>query len=382
MNVLILSDYFAPGFRGGGCLRAVLHLVEHLKSDFQLRVITRNHDLGVGASYSVEEMEATRAELGCEITYLPGGWRGCWELLVSVRTFKPDVVYLNSCFSPRMTLLPLVLRAWLPGRILLAPRGELFPSALASKGAKKKGFLALARGLGLYRNLHWHATCQAEADAVREQRFGRSVVHVVPDLPGTGAGWGESLLKKVPGHLRVLFLARLHPMKGLNRLLELLPSITGEIDLRIVGPEVDPDHVTRCRACAVAFPARIKVSWDGAISHEEVLAAYGQAHIYVLPTESENHGYTIQEALLAGCPVLTSTGTPWGTIESEGAGWTLPLDAVDRWREILQRVADQDEPEHLELRRAARRHGQRSIEMKEAVIATREMVRVVSGGPN
>lgn len=380
MNVMILSDYFAPGFRGGGCLRAVLHLVEHLKSDFQLRIITRNHDLGVGASYSVEEMEATRVELDCEIAYLPSGWRGCGELLVSVRAFKPDVVYLNSCFSPRMTLLPLALRAWLPGRILLAPRGELLPSALASKGIKKKGFLALARGLGLYRNLHWHATCQAEADAIREQRLGRGVVHVVPDLPATGSGCGVSPLKKVPGRLRVLFLARLHPMKGLHRLLDLLPSITGGIDLRIVGPEVDSDYVARCRARAEGLPARIQVSWDGALSHGEAMAAYGQADLYVLPTESENHGYTIQEALLAGCPVLTSTGTPWTSLESEGAGWTVPLEAVNLWRETLQRVADQDEPEHMGLRRAARRHGQQSLEAEAAVAATREMLRAVSGG--
>lgn len=378
LKILILSDFFAPGYRGGGVLRAVLHLVEHLKSDFQLRVLTRDHDLGVESPYSVDAMAATQVRLGCEISYLPSGSKSILEVVRVVRAFNPDVLYLNSCFSPLMTLLPLLLRAWLPGRILLAPRGELFPSALATKGLKKKAFLGLARCLGLYRGIHWHATCAAESGSIWEQRFGCAVVHVIPDLPGTQAGELLSPLVKVAGDLHILFLARLHPMKGLHRLLRLLPSIRGQVDLTIVGPEVDPHYLARCRELSEQFPGRITVSWEGALSHEEAIAAYGRAHLYVLPTESENHGYTIQESLLAGCPVLTSTGTPWGNLESEGAGWTLPLDARERWCEILQRVADQDEPEHLELRRAARQHGLKSIDAKAAVLATGEMVRAVA----
>ena len=55
---------------------------------------------------------------------------------------RVDLVYLNSVFSPLFTMLPLLSQRLrlIPCRpILLAPRGELAPGALAIKPLKKGG---------------------------------------------------------------------------------------------------------------------------------------------------------------------------------------------------------------------------------------------------
>jgi glycosyltransferase involved in cell wall biosynthesis len=340
--------------------------------------MTRDRDLGLGVPYSEQEMARTRGELGCEINYLAPGWKGGQQLIKTLMAFRPDVVYLNSCFSPLMTQLPLLFESRLSTRFLLAPRGELLSSALASKSFKKAGFLALARWAHWYRGVQWHATCDAEADSIREQGLGDARVYVVSDLPQRQPNGQGPILGKSPGSLNLLYLARLHPMKGLHRLLDLLPSLTGRVHLRVVGPEVDIDYAARCRRSINQLPENINVIWEGPLPHEASLATYGEAHLYILPTESENHGYTIQESLMAGCPVLTSTGTPWNRLEADGAGWTLPLESTDRWKMVLQHMVDQDDPEHQILRRAALRHGQQSTEAEAVLQATRAMFHAVA----
>ena len=52
---------------------------------------------------------------------------------------------------------------------------------------------------------------------------------------------------------------------------------------------------------------------------------YQQASVFVLPTFSENFGIVIAEALAAGVPVITTTGTPWRELPEKGCGWRVDI---------------------------------------------------------
>ena len=54
------------------------------------------------------------------------------------------------------------------------------------------------------------------------------------------------------------------------------------------------------------------------------------AELFVLPTDWENFGIVVGEALAAGAAVLTTRDTPWDWLEAESAGWWVEptLDAV------------------------------------------------------
>ena len=45
-TILILVEWFSPGYRAGGPIRSVVNLVEGLKDHFDFKVITTNRDLG------------------------------------------------------------------------------------------------------------------------------------------------------------------------------------------------------------------------------------------------------------------------------------------------------------------------------------------------
>ena len=52
---------------------------------------------------------------------------------------------------------------------------------------------------------------------------------------------------------------------------------------------------------------------------------YVESSIFVLPTYSENFGMVIAEALACGVPVITTTGTPWYSLEETHSGWWIEL---------------------------------------------------------
>ncbi len=59
-------------------------------------------------------------------------------------------------------------------------------------------------------------------------------------------------------------------------------------------------------------------------------------HILALPTQGENFGHAIFEALSEGKPVLISDQTPWRNLRPQNAGWDLDLHQPQLFSQALQ----------------------------------------------
>jgi len=131
MNKIVLAcvDYYLPGYKAGGPIRTLANMVEQLGDKFAFRVITRDRDFQDREPYpNIQPCQWN--QLGkAEVFYLS-------PEKVTLRTFQSilseteyDILYLNSFFSPRFTISPLLLQRlkFISNRpIVLAPRGE-FP---------------------------------------------------------------------------------------------------------------------------------------------------------------------------------------------------------------------------------------------------------------
>jgi glycosyltransferase involved in cell wall biosynthesis len=60
------------------------------------------------------------------------------------------------------------------------------------------------------------------------------------------------------------------------------------------------------------------------------------ASVFVLPSYSENFGNVIAEALASGCPVMTTTGTPWNEIERYDCGKYIVPDQIPLTEALYQ----------------------------------------------
>jgi len=247
-------------------------------------------------------------------------------------------------------------------------------------------YLILGRPAGLFRNLRWQASTEAERTdilgalgewqnvtvsqniTIAPDIFDHPVDHAVPTNE-----------PKQSGAARFVFLSRVSPMKNLRVAIELVGTLSGGVSLDIFGPVDDQRYYRECQAAAAGVRPNVKVTWHGNVSPAEVITVIGGFDFFILPTLGENFGHVILEALSAGCPVLLSDRTPWQSLEADGAGWILPLEQQRRWIEVLQRCVGMDDASHhvmrLHARAAARGYAQRESAIQQNIALFEEALR-------
>lgn len=366
VRVLTLLDYYLPGYKAGGPPRTVQHMVERLGGDLDFTIVTRDRDADGSAPYPETAPSSHRRAGAARVRYLRAAELAPDVLRRVIAGTPHDVLYLNSVFSPRLTFAPLWLRrlGLIPRvPVVVAPRGELQPGALAARGwnagvpdavatrvpgprtAKKLAYISAARASGITDGVTWQVSSDAEADDVR-RHFGAAVrVRVAPDVTSAVSADEPRTVGKTAGELRVAFVSRISAKKNLRGAVELLAGVRGRVTLDIYGPVEDAAYWRTCTRAIAALPANISVHYHGPLPHAAVGPVWRAHHLFLFPTHGENFGHAILEALSAGCPVAVSDCTPWRGLTTAGVGWDLPLRAPDAFRAAVQRCVDMDTAE-------------------------------------
>jgi glycosyltransferase involved in cell wall biosynthesis len=360
MHVLIFADWYLPGFKAGGPIRSIANMVEALGDDFHFKVITRDRDWLQATPYP-ETVPGIWQPVGkAQVIYLTPEDLSSDVLSKVIRAADPEVLYFNSLFSPRFSILPLTLRRM--GRInkvpvILAPRGELSPNALALKRFKKRVSLAVTKSLGLYHDVIWQASTVYEAADIRRWFGNRIPVMVAANVPAEirGVNGQMSRREKVAGQLKIVFLSRISRMKNLDGALTMLQGLKGELQLNIYGPleDKDQDYWAECQKIISLLQPNIKVKYWGGVEYSQVAFIMREHDLFFLPTLGENFGHVILDALQSGCPVLISDRTPWRDLEAKGVGWDFPVSEPDRFRRAIEACIEMGPQEHARLSTAA-----------------------------
>ena len=74
---------------------------------------------------------------------------------------------------------------------------------------------------------------------------------------------------------------------------------------------------------------------------------------FFLPTQGENFGHVIFEALSSGCVLLISDKTPWTDLKEKNAGWALPLNDNRPFADKLRQLCSMNEEQYNEKSKAA-----------------------------
>jgi glycosyltransferase involved in cell wall biosynthesis len=235
-----------------------------------------------------------------------------------------DVVHNHSLWS-----MVNVASGWaVPGRrakLVTSPRGTLSAWAL-SRSRSAKSLLWPLQRRALDRADLLHATSDVEYEEIRAQGFTAPVAVIpngidVPALPAEGAGAGREMRT-------LLFLSRIHPTKGLDRLLQAWAQLQ-EIHpgwCLVVAGHGEAENVEQVKSLAKQLGLK-RVAFPGPQYGEAKTQAYRCADLFVLPTHSENFGMVVAEALAHGCPSVVSKGAPWPGLLIESCGWWVANDS-------------------------------------------------------
>ena len=354
-TILLFADWFEPGFKAGGPIRSCVHFVHQMKDRYAIYVFTTDRDLNDTTPYTnVEADKWVEYNKGIKVFYCSPEKLSWGHIQQQVKSINPDFIYLNSMYSRYFTIYPLLMRrlGLINSKIVLAPRGMLKESAIQFKSGKKKVFLAAFRRMGLHRSIHFHATDKTEVNDVQRYFGAKALVTMASNFPGMIKDYSGSTVKK-KGELLVIFIGRLHPVKNLDFLLRALKPVSGNVTLTIVGNAEDEAYVNQCKSIIKDLPSQIQVRVVGEIPNNQVGEIITQHHIFALPTQGENFGHAIFEALAAGKPVLISDQTPWRHLEKAKAGWDIPLQQPEQFTMALQKAVDLDQAGYEALSRGA-----------------------------
>jgi glycosyltransferase involved in cell wall biosynthesis len=226
-------------------------------------------------------------------------------------------------------------------KIIMAPRGMLRSSALAVKPIRKYFYLTLLRTFNVEQDIIFHATSEDER---------KDILRIFPKAPRIIESLNlpvvvcDSLFEqsKNIGELKMIFVGRIHPIKNLLFLLESIEKINGKISLDIIATKDDDSYWVRCEKQISQLQQRIEINLYLDRPHHQIKPLLQKSHLFVLPTEGENFGHAIFEALAVGCPILISNQTPWKELQAKKAGIELPLGNATKFSGAIQYFVDMD----------------------------------------
>jgi glycosyltransferase involved in cell wall biosynthesis len=353
-RVLATCGTFEPGYRGGGPVRTVARIVDTIPAHIDLSLMTSDRDHGSPEPYpGLSGRWISRHH--CRVFYLdaagPRQWFRLWHEL---RAHSYDVLYVNSLWAPIYTIVPIIaarLGVIQVALVLVAPRGELSPSALSLKARKKMLFLRSWRRLLKSMDVVWHASAEMEASQIRAVcPWAR--IEVCPDqvaLPYDPI----PAVEPNEGPARLVFIGRISPMKNLELVLNALLFVSAPVEFDIFGPLEDVEYWSRCQSVVGHLPRTVNINYRGELAPSEVRQTFSAYDAFIFPTLGENFGHVIAESLSASCPVICSAETPWSQTLESGGGVVLRELTTGCLRAAIEWVAEMSPKERLDARQKA-----------------------------
>ena len=143
----------------------------------------------------------------------------------------------------------------------------------------------------------------------------------------------------------ILFVGRIEPLKGIDRLIEAMTYLKSYQNLRlgiIGGDGYDQHEIKRLKKLSQELNLEDKVIFLGAIGQEKLLYLYSAADVSVIASYYESFGLVILESLACGTPVVTtSVGGADGIIHQAQTGYVVanntPWELADKIALLLAR---------------------------------------------
>jgi len=213
-------------------------------------------------------------------------------------------------------------------------RGNFDPARLRFRGWKKRRYIDLVERPIMRRATILVGLTEAERTSFRALGV-QTPVEVVPNgvrLPDDRPEAREGVHRRwrvPPGALVVLFMGRLHPTKGADKLLAAFSRIRHRAPhafLVMAGPD-EWGLQTAWSAPVSADGPTSRVLFTGMLTGAEKADMLARADLFALPSVGEGFSMAVLEALAARTAVMLSPGCNFPEVDEAHCGVTVPTTA-------------------------------------------------------
>ena len=241
-----------------------------------------------------------------------------------------DVVHVHAVFNHASLAAARACRnAGVP--YVVRPLGTLDPWSMKQKPVRKRVFWLMSGKKMLQHSAAVHYTAQAEKDAT-EKHLRMNHGRVIPLGVETGNGHMKTLAELFPALAQpyVLVLSRLDPKKGLDLLIEAFVSLVRRPQFAgwrlVIAGDGPRDYVALLQEKAANSH---RITFTGWVEGERKEALLRNASLLALPSQQENFGLCVIEAMARGVPVLVSPQVNLAReIEAADSGWIVERDEL------------------------------------------------------
>ncbi len=344
MRILYVTIGYKPAYKLGGPVSSVSAAAERLiKRGHEVTVFTTNSnfdedlDVPTDQPVNVDGVQVwyfrRREILKKMLPFIPYvsksvGYFYAPKMSEALENIVPsmDIVHTHMPFIyPTKAAAKAAFRYSKP--LVYSQRGVLDPNRLKFRALKKRLYLdlvekpimrkadlliALTEGeLQSYRTLGIDTECAIVPNGIDAAKFSNKTerTHLKP--------FGIE-----PHKLVILFLSRIHPIKGADKLLEAFISIANDFPeavLVLAGPDEFGLESSFRESVKKAGLAE-RVFFPGLVTGDLKQDLLSRADLFVLPSVSEGFSMAVLEALASSTPVLISPGCYFPEIEAARAG--------------------------------------------------------------
>ncbi len=293
---------------------------------------------------------------------------------IAVLTEDIDIVHINNtqnaifAFIPRMFGKKVVVQPHGPAWPLLkwGTFGERFVMNL--KIAMTSIFLHFCR----YPTLWWSdrivVISGPDADYISKTNTGKFIlIHNGCNIPE--ALPPEKMLERgIEPRKYLLFVGRIVPRKGCHYLIEAFKKIKKDIELIIVGGPLDTSYGKFLKRIGSEDP---RIRFTGPIYDRTLNELFGNALIYVHPSESEGQSIALLEGLAYGACVVTSD-TPESIETAEDNAYYFKSGDIKDLQRVLEDLLSHTE-KIAEGSRHAREHVETKYQWPDKILQYQEM---------
>ena len=336
MKVLHVIPSFYPAHYYGGPVQSTFHLCRKLaEAGCAVRVLTTTAN-GPGAVLDVTTRCEVEAAPGVRVLYARRVGSESLSLPLLGRLLEmvrwADVIHVSAVYS--FPVIPAMLAARVAGKpVVWSPRGALQRWSGSTRVRLKDAWDAVC-GVIQPKHTVLHVTSDEEA-AESIARYPGLRTAIIPN----GVHVPAKLTRRPgDGTLRLMFLGRLHPKKGIENLLAAASRLGDVRWSLVIAGKGDPEYTASLRRRIDDLSLSDRVKLLGEVLGADKQAALENIDVAVFPSYTENFGLVIAEALAHGVPVIASTATPWREIEARGCGLWVANDPATV-KEAILRIA-------------------------------------------